>query len=66
MLHHADIYEKPPTVRKALSHVLGWGVLVTEGEQHRLQRKALNPAFGTGQVRELTGIFIDKANEVHY
>jgi cytochrome P450 len=40
------------------------GVLVTEGHHHRTQRKMMNPAFGPGQIRELTGIFIDKANEV--
>jgi cytochrome P450 len=64
ILQRPDIYEKSPNVRRALSQFLGRGVLVAEGEQHRIQRKALNPAFGSNQIRELTGIFLDKANEV--
>jgi cytochrome P450 len=44
--------------------MFGNSVLIAEGEQHRMQRKLLNPAFGPGQVRDLTGVFLDKANEV--
>lgn len=66
VIHHSDIYQKPEKLRTFLARVVGWGVLVTEGNQHRLQRKILNPAFGPGQVRDLTGIFLDKANEVSY
>jgi cytochrome P450 len=44
--------------------MMGEGVLIAEGDKHRAQRRLMNPAFGPGQVRELTGIFLDKANEV--
>jgi hypothetical protein len=64
ILQDSDAYHKPSTTRAALTHLVGRGVLVTEGDQHRMQRKALNPAFGPGQLRDLTGIFLDKANEV--
>jgi cytochrome P450 len=64
ILQRTDIYHKPASTQQILGRLLGWGVLVAEGEQHRVQRKALNPAFGPGQLRDLTGIFLDKANEV--
>ncbi|KAG6861475.1 hypothetical protein C0995_016254 [Termitomyces sp. Mi166 len=37
------------------------GVLVVEGDQHRQQRKVMNPAFGPTQIRELTEIFMAKS-----
>ncbi|THH29155.1 hypothetical protein EUX98_g5030 [Antrodiella citrinella] len=60
MTHSVD-YQKPETVRFNLTSVLGAGVLVTEGEQHRQQRRIMNPAFGPAQIRELTGVFLEKA-----
>jgi cytochrome P450 len=66
VLQTTEIYEKPLAFRRALAQMLGAGVLVAEGETHRIQRKALNPAFGAVQIRELTGIMLDKANEVRH
>jgi cytochrome P450 len=43
---------------------MGEGILVAEGDLHRAQRRLMNPAFHPGATRELTGIFLDKANEV--
>jgi cytochrome P450 len=64
VLHHSEVYHKPWRTQKHLGSFLGFGLLVSEGEKHRMQRKALNPAFGPGPLRELTGIILDKANEV--
>jgi hypothetical protein len=64
ILMRSDVYWKPEPLRIALSRMMGEGVLVIEGDKHRAQRRLLNPAFGPGQIRELTGIFLDKANEV--
>jgi cytochrome P450 len=58
ILQHTDVYQKPSHTQRALAQMLG------EGVQHRMQRKALNPAFGASQIRDLTGIMLDKANEV--
>jgi cytochrome P450 len=60
----ADAFHKPPAVRELLAHMLGRGVLVAEGAAHRAQRRALVPAFAPAQLRRLTGVFLDKANEV--
>jgi cytochrome P450 len=64
VLKRSDIYWKPDAVRRETARMSGDSVLIAEGDQHRLQRKLLNPAFGPGQVRELTGVFLNKANEV--
>jgi cytochrome P450 len=59
-----DTFQKPKGTQEALGRIFGKGLLVAEGAAHRAQRKVINPAFGPGQVRDLSGIFLDKANEV--
>lgn len=44
---------KPPETKQFLSLFLGDGVLVTEGDVHRYQRKMLNPAFGVSALRDM-------------
>ncbi|KAI5899133.1 cytochrome P450 [Schizophyllum commune H4-8] len=64
-LHHLstrdDIYWKPSSTRYSLGRVVGDGILITEGEQHKQQRRIMSPAFGPNQVRELTPIFLEKS-----
>jgi cytochrome P450 len=64
VLASADAFHKPAPIRELLARILGRGVLIAEGAHHRAQRRALSPAFGPAQLRDLTGIFLDKANEV--
>ncbi|KAF8147753.1 cytochrome P450 [Mycena galopus ATCC 62051] len=52
---------KPESARFALARMLGRGVLVAEGEEHRQQVDPKNPAFGAPQIRELTEIFVEKS-----
>jgi cytochrome P450 len=66
VLAHSDTFTKSRFARRLLHRVLGGGLLVAEGAPHRAQRRVLNPAFGPVQVRELSGIFLDKANEVRH
>ncbi|TFK93403.1 cytochrome P450 [Polyporus arcularius HHB13444] len=49
-----DVYEEPI---QALRIMLGPGLLGTLGEQHRRQRKMLNPVFSTKHLRDMTPIF---------
>ncbi|KZT05295.1 cytochrome P450 [Laetiporus sulphureus 93-53] len=51
-------------VRFNLSNILEAGLLIVEGEQHRMQRRILNPAFGPAQIRDLTGIFVEKSMQL--
>jgi len=61
ILNHSNDYQKPAVVRAGLSRIVGKGLLTVEGEQHRQQRRIMNPAFGPAQIRELTEIFFEKA-----
>ncbi|KAJ7253334.1 cytochrome P450 [Mycena haematopus] len=79
-LTNSYIYQKPAPARYNLSRIVGPGVLVAEGDVHRQQRKIMvmirviirngsrfrfqNPAFGAPQIRELTGIFVQKSIEL--
>ncbi|KAJ7498342.1 cytochrome P450, partial [Mycena galericulata] len=58
------IYQRSELSRYTLGRIVGPGVLVTEGDQHRQQRKIMNPAFGAPHVRELTEIFVEKSLEL--
>lgn len=58
------IFEKPEAVRNALGRVLGYGILLTEGDEHKVQRKNLMPAFAFRHVKDLYPTFWKKAREV--
>ncbi|KAL1939460.1 hypothetical protein VTO73DRAFT_10016 [Trametes versicolor] len=64
ILTHSAEYYKPAQAQRTLSRLLGKGVLITEGDQHRQQRRIMNPAFGPSQIRELTDVFVEKAIEL--
>lgn len=46
---------KPPTLTKGLARILGYGILLTEGQEHKNQRKNLTPAFSYRHVKDLLG-----------
>ncbi|KAJ6599775.1 cytochrome P450 [Mycena vulgaris] len=58
------LYQKGPIERNSLKNLLGNGLLVVETDEHRRQRKILNPAFGVVQIRELTDIFSQKSAQL--
>ncbi|KAJ7458543.1 cytochrome P450 [Mycena latifolia] len=64
VLTHTAIYQKSEQQREALGRIVGPGILVVEGDVHKQQRKIMNPSFGAPQVRALTGIFVDKSNQL--
>ncbi|KAI0644393.1 cytochrome P450 [Trametes meyenii] len=64
VLTHSVDYPSPPERREALLQIVGRGLLFVQGEEHRLQRRILNPAFGPAQVRDLTEIFVRKSIEL--
>ncbi|KAJ7640602.1 cytochrome P450 [Mycena rosella] len=61
ILFNTQIYQKPASMRFNLGRIVGPGILVVEGDVHKQQRKIMNPAFGAPQIRELTGIFVEKS-----
>ncbi|EMD87526.1 hypothetical protein COCC4DRAFT_133810 [Bipolaris maydis ATCC 48331] len=46
-------FRKPPFVVTLLRQILGRGILLAEGDEHRMQRKELLPAFSFRHVKEL-------------
>lgn len=57
-------YQKPDNSRYTLSLLVGPGVLVVEGDEHKRLRKIMNPAFSPANIRQYTDIFIKKAAEL--
>ncbi|GAA5971155.1 hypothetical protein JCM11641_004165 [Rhodosporidiobolus odoratus] len=59
LLSNAYDYPKPEEVRGELAMILGKGILFAEGDDHRRQRRILQPAFGAGHLRELLPLFFE-------
>ncbi|KAL0576500.1 hypothetical protein V5O48_005475 [Marasmius crinis-equi] len=62
--HDAVIYQKPDLLAYLLGRLTGQGLFIVEGEDHRRQRKVMNPAFGPSEIRALTEIFVEKSIEL--
>ncbi|KAI0078237.1 cytochrome P450 [Panus rudis PR-1116 ss-1] len=63
ILGHAYDFPKPDFIRDALASMAAGhdGLLTTEGEVHRRQRKILSPAFSASHIKSLSPIFYRKA-----
>ncbi|KAI1081838.1 cytochrome P450 [Whalleya microplaca] len=57
-------FQKPSTIRFGLGRILGVGVLLAEGDEHKFQRKNLMPAFSYRHVKDLYPSFWEKGREV--
>ncbi|KAJ8096179.1 hypothetical protein PM082_000087 [Marasmius tenuissimus] len=54
-------YQKPDLMVYFLGRLTGRGLLTVDGEQHRKQRRVINPAFGPSEIRAYTGVFVEKS-----
>ena len=54
---------KPANVTATLGRLLGVGVLLAEGDEHKYQRKNLMPAFAFRHVKDLYPVFWEKSKE---
>ena len=52
---------KPPELSGGLGRILGVGILLAEGEEHKIQRKNLMPAFSFRHVKDLYPTFWSKS-----
>ncbi|KAI0373129.1 cytochrome P450 [Pilatotrama ljubarskyi] len=52
-----DVFEESEMLLASFGLFIGPGLLATLGEQHRRQRKMLNPLFSAEHLREMTPIF---------
>ncbi|THX83610.1 cytochrome P450 monooxygenase [Aureobasidium pullulans] len=55
---------KPPTLTKGLARILGYGILLTEGQEHKNQRKNLTPAFSYRHVKDLYPVFWEQSRDM--
>ncbi|KAI1619118.1 cytochrome P450 3A4 [Exophiala viscosa] len=55
---------KPPKAAGFLARVLGNGLVVVEGDVHKLQRKHIQPSFNFRHIKELYPIFWRKSVDV--
>lgn len=53
-------FEKPWKAREFLARIIGFGLILSEGNAHRVQRKALTPAFNIKNIRGLYGLMWEK------
>ncbi|KUL89225.1 hypothetical protein ZTR_03650 [Talaromyces verruculosus] len=54
-------FSKPYKLRQGLGRILGIGLIIAEGEEHKKQRKNLMPAFLHRHVKDLYPIFWEKS-----
>ena len=60
-LDHADVFRKSPFQRKLVGPALGDGLLTSEGEHWKFQRRAASPAFRIHALRALVPAFSSSA-----
>jgi cytochrome P450 len=56
-------FVKPELFRAAIGRVLGMGLVMAEGNEHKIQRKNLMPAFAFRHVKNLYPLLWEKAGE---
>ncbi|KAF5316337.1 hypothetical protein D9619_006495 [Psilocybe cf. subviscida] len=61
-----DIYEEHPIAITFSRLAFGDGLLGTLGDQHRKQRKMLNPVFSTAHMRNMVPVFYDISHKLRY
>ncbi|KAI3320897.1 cytochrome P450 [Xylariaceae sp. AK1471] len=49
-------FKKPEAIVTALKPIAGMGLLLAEGDQHKMQRKTLLPAFAYRHIKDLYGL----------
>ncbi|OJJ05789.1 hypothetical protein ASPVEDRAFT_138421 [Aspergillus versicolor CBS 583.65] len=54
-------FSKPYKLRQGLGRILGVGLIIAEGEEHKKQRKNLMPAFAFRHIKDLYPIFWEKS-----
>jgi cytochrome P450 len=57
-------FVKPDFLRSGIGRILGIGILFAEGDEHKMQRKILSPAFNFRHIKELYPIFWSKSREM--
>jgi cytochrome P450 len=64
VLKNSTIYEKPPQSRRLLEGLIGYGMIATEGLDHKRQRRVATPAFSVQNMRALVPLVFNKGEEL--
>lgn len=64
LVHQSYNFEKPKPLRSFLKIILGNGLIIVEGDEHKFQRKHVAPAFSFRHIQDLYPIFWSKAVEL--
>ncbi|KAI0104840.1 cytochrome P450 [Nemania sp. FL0031] len=64
LVQHPYDFVKPQNVRNFMRHFLGDGLIITEGEKHKLLRRNTDQAFGFRQIRDLYPTMWTKASDL--
>jgi cytochrome P450 len=64
LVHNSYDWEKPKDLRRFLRMILGDGLILVEGDEHKFQRKHLAPTFSFRHIKELYPIFWQKATDL--
>ncbi|KAF3928389.1 hypothetical protein ABW20_dc0101929 [Dactylellina cionopaga] len=57
-------FVKPQVLQLSLGRVLGNGIIMSEGDEHKYQRKILLKAFYPRQLRSFSTLFLDKSKDM--
>ena len=57
-------FQRPQFLLRGIMKILGVGLLLSEGDDHKAQRKGLAPAFAFRHIKELYPIFWSKSREM--
>ena len=63
LVTNSSNYDRQKLIVKQLP-ALGTGLLTSNGKEHAIMRKHLNPMFTLGSVKEFIPVFNDKANQL--
>ncbi|KAJ7087980.1 cytochrome P450 [Mycena belliarum] len=58
---NSNVYQRPPVTLEDARQLLGRGLLTVSQDEHKRQRRIMNPAFGIAQIRLVTEVFIEKS-----
>ncbi|KAF3007241.1 hypothetical protein E8E14_009234 [Neopestalotiopsis sp. 37M] len=61
LVHKAYDFVKPPNISGFLRYILGDGLIVVEGDQHKFLRKSTMPAFSFRHIKDLYPVMWGKA-----
>jgi hypothetical protein len=58
-----DSFKKPDFMFRWVGDITGWGLLFSEGEEHKRQRRLLQGLFAVRNLKRIFPVFSDKAGE---